>query len=347
MACFSRNEGMKASFEIDKILKDEKSFFKNKTQVLLLGAGESGKSTIFKQLKILQDNGKWDIDTLKDFRNTVFINLTSQLHVLLDAVQKSGIEIEPANKERADRIMARNHHTDDWSVEIGEDCVHLWSDKAVKKIFEKRDKEFQLNDSAEYFFNNLQRIIQPDYIPQPQDALRARVMTKGIVEADLYFDSIHMKVIDVGGQRSQRRKWIHCFDNVSAVIFVAALSEYDQFLREEENVNRMDESLSLFSEICNSQWFTKAPILLFLNKKDIFIEKLKRIPFKTYDPRYKGEDTFEAVSGFIQKKYENVRKDPLKHIYTHFTIAVDTQNIKFVFDAVKSIILDSVMDTII
>lgn len=52
--------------------------------------------------------------------------------------------------------------------------------------------------------------------------------------------------MDVGGQRSERRKWIHCFDSVNSVIFLVAMSEYDQFLYEVNEV-------SLFGEICTSQ----------------------------------------------------------------------------------------------
>lgn len=42
-------------------------------------------------------------------------------------------------------------------------------------------------------------------------------------------------MVDVGGQRSERRKWIHCFENVTSIIFLVALSEYDQILFESEN----------------------------------------------------------------------------------------------------------------
>ena len=54
---------------------------------------------------------------------------------------------------------------------------------------------------------------------------------------------------DVGGQRNERRKWIHCFEDVTAVIFVAAISEYDQKLFEDGATNRMVEALELFEEV--------------------------------------------------------------------------------------------------
>ena len=79
---------------------------------------------------------------------------------------------------------------------------------------------------------------------------------------------------DVGGQRNERKKWIHCFENVTAVIFVAALSEYDQVLYEDETTNRMTEALNLFDEICNSRWFRETSMILFLNKRDLFQAKV-------------------------------------------------------------------------
>jgi len=56
-------------------------------------------------------------------------------------------------------------------------------------------------------------------------------------------------MVDVGGQRSERRKWIHCFDNVTAVLYCASLSCYDLVLREDNTQNRMAEAILLFDEV--------------------------------------------------------------------------------------------------
>ena len=72
-------------------------------------------------------------------------------------------------------------------------------------------------------------------------------------------------MFDVGGQRSERKKWFHCFDGVTAIIFCAALSGYDLVLEEDNEVNRMIESMKLFSSICNNKWFVTTSIILFLN----------------------------------------------------------------------------------
>lgn len=114
-------------------------------------------------------------------------------------------------------------------------------------------------------------------------------------------------VIDVGGQRSERRKWIHFFDDVNGIIFVAAISEYDQKLLEDDRTvgfswvirtiilvlrtlfkNRLIETLQLFANISNSRYFSNSAMILFLNKIDLFKEKMTRISLKETFPHYKG-----------------------------------------------------------
>lgn len=86
----------------------------------------------------------------------------------------------------------------------------------------------------------------------------------------------HFRMVDVGGQRSERKKWVHCFQDVTAILFVVAMNSYDMRLYEDENVNRMHEAIQLFDEICNSKWFRSTALVLFLNKSDLFKEKIQK-----------------------------------------------------------------------
>ncbi len=97
----------------------------------------------------------------------------------------------------------------------------------------------------------------------------------GIVTEKYNIDGTTFEMYDVGGQRNERKKWIHCFEGVTAVIFVAAISEYDQTLFEDASTNRMIEALDLFDDICNNTFFVKSSMILFLNKRDLFAEKIK------------------------------------------------------------------------
>ena len=100
------------------------------------------------------------------------------------------------------------------------------------------------------YFDSIQRIGASDYLPTDQDVLRSRVKTTGITESHFTIGELKYKLFDVGGQRSERKKWIHCFENVTAIVFLVAISEYDQSLYEDESINRMQESLALFDSIC-------------------------------------------------------------------------------------------------
>ncbi len=117
------------------------------------------------------------------------------------------------------------------------------------------------------------------------------------------------------------------FENVTAVLFVAAISEYDQVLYEDENTNRIVEALNLFEEICNSRWFRETSMILFLNKRDLFQEKCKKVSLSVSFPDYQGDDSYEAGVEFLQEQFETKNRNPDKQIYTHVTCATDTDNI--------------------
>lgn len=107
-------------------------------------------------------------------------------------------------------------------------------------------------------------------MPTERDALTVRARTTGIIELEFTFMRVPYRLMDVGGQRSERKKWIHCFQDVKAILFVAALSGYNQMLFECVHRNRLLEAIELFDEICNTTWFRRTSIVLFLNKSDLF-----------------------------------------------------------------------------
>eukprot|EP01121_Diplochlamys_sp_Union-15-3_P000638 TRINITY_DN1053_c0_g2_i6.p1 TRINITY_DN1053_c0_g2~~TRINITY_DN1053_c0_g2_i6.p1 ORF type:complete len:144 (+),score=10.61 TRINITY_DN1053_c0_g2_i6:224-655(+) len=137
---------------------------------------------------------------------------------------------------------------------------------------------------------------------------------------------------------------MHCFADVTSVIFCVALSEYDLKLYEDNETNRMHESLRLFKEICNSKWFVDTSMILFLNKKDLFEEKINKVPLTVCFKDYDGDNSYDATSIFITNKFLAQNENPKKQIYPHCTCATDTNNVKVVFNAVKDTILHKALD---
>lgn len=195
--------------------------------------------------------------------------------------------------------------------------------------------------TAYSYFDSIERIGDPNYVPTDQDVLRSRVKTTGIAESTFHFGTLKYRIFDVGGQRSERKKWIHCFEDVTAIIFLVAISEYDQVLIEDESVNRMQEALTLFDSICNSRWFERTSTILFLNKIDLFRQKLPTSPLINYFPDFKGENDFDLASNYIMQRFISLNSSSEKQVYTHLTCATDTEQVKFVMTAVNDIILQS------
>ncbi|ETO24947.1 hypothetical protein RFI_12203 [Reticulomyxa filosa] len=131
----------------------------------------------------------------------------------------------------------------------------------------------------EHYYNKVSEIMKVDYLPNDDDVLKARIRTTGLIEMVYEKDDNIFKICDVGGQRSERKKWIHSFEHVSAIIFVAALNHYACVLFEDERINAMHESMELFDDICNSKWFRKSGILFcFLNYIMLVLFKKKNLP---------------------------------------------------------------------
>ncbi|XP_052340602.1 guanine nucleotide-binding protein G(i) subunit alpha-3-like isoform X2 [Oncorhynchus keta] len=327
---------MERSKMIDRNLREDRDKASREVKLLLLGAGESGKSTIVKQMKIIHEAG-YSEEECKQYRVVVYSNTIQSIIAIIRAMGRLKIDFGDATRADDARqlfVLAGTTAEGVISSDLTGVIRRLWTDSGVQTCF-LRSREYQLNDSASYYLNDLDRITQQSYVPTQQDVLRTRVKTTGIVETHFTFKEIYFKMFDVGGQRSERKKWIHCFEGVTSIIFCVALSDYDLVLAEDEEMNRMHESMKLFDSICNNKWFTDTSVILFLNKKDLFEEKIGRSPLTICYPEYAGASTYEEAAAYIQCQFEDLnRRKGTKEIYTHFTCATDTKNVQFVFDAV-------------
>ncbi|CAM5114803.1 unnamed protein product [Eretmochelys imbricata] len=333
-------ESQRISAEIERQLRRDKRDARRELKLLLLGTGESGKSTFIKQMRIIHGSGYTDEDK-KSFTKLVYQNIFTAIQAMIRAMDTLKIQYtSEQNKENAqlirevevDRVTALERK----QVEA---IKKLWADPGIQECYDRR-REYQLSDSAKYYLTDIDRIALPSFVPTQQDILRVRVPTTGIIEYPFDLENIIFRMVDVGGQRSERRKWIHCFESVTSIIFLVALSEYDQVLAECDNENRMEESKALFKTIITYPWFLNSSVILFLNKKDLLEEKIMYSHLISYFPEYTGpKQDVKAAREFILKLYQDQNPDKEKVIYSHFTCATDTENIRFVFAAVKDTIL--------
>jgi len=330
------------SSKIDALLRNEKKVLQHEIKLLLLGAGESGKSTIAKQMKVIFMSGYSD-EERAPYKEIVHSNVILAMRSLMIALNKINFidSLSPENKANAQLFLSNDIlFEQEVKKEIGAAVKALWTDPELRKKYQATS-EFQVHDSAQYYFDQIDRISQEDYLPTVQDVLQSRARTTGITEVQFNVDDVRFRMVDVGGQRSERKKWIHCFEDVTAVIFVAAINEYDQTLYEDNSTNRILEATELFEKTCNSKWFGNANIILFLNKRDLFLEKIKKVDLVCCFPEYKGGLDYDAAADFLMAKFRSMNKQPKVKIYAHITCATDTDNVKFTFNSVKKIVINS------
>ncbi|CAG9949696.1 unnamed protein product [Clonostachys rosea f. rosea IK726] len=405
--CFgSRKDGdtgVARSREIDKQIRQDEKRMTREVKLLLLGAGESGKSTILKQMKLIYTQGFSKSEKL-EWKPVIFNNIVQSFKTIHDAMNELNISFEKPESEV--RLLSQqpqintsrelsNHHGPralcppgspgvmraftvrnaarganrgvekiqiggDWGTkhmalvlierEIGleermpldylEPVKALWQDAGVKAAIAKGN-EYALHDNLSYFIEDVDRLWAVDYVPNDQDLLRSRLRTTGITETIFDLGQLTYRMFDVGGQRSERKKWIHCFENVNCLLFLVAISGYDQCLVEDKDGNQMNEALMLWESIVNSHWFTKSALILFLNKMDLFREKLPRSPIGDYGfTDYAGPAAdADSASKYFLDKFRALNRNPEKEIYGHFTNATDTNLLKITMGSVQDMII--------
>lgn len=174
--------------------------------------------------------------------------------------------------------------------------------------------------------------------------------TSGVVSKQFMFQNKLFTMYDVGGQRMERRKWVQYFDHANSLVFVAAISEYNQVLAEDSSKNRMLESLELFEQIVNSGHFASMSVILFLNKVDLFEEKIKTVDPKQWFPDYdEGCDYEKAVKYFkmqFEKRLNSGNPDSKRLIFHYTTCATNTKNVKHVFDSIYAQFMEQAAQTL-
>jgi GTPase SAR1 family protein len=316
--------------KLDRDQKDKAVVENRVIKLLLLGPGGSGKSTIFKQMALIYGSG-FSAKEKADF----VIMIGEYMINVMKAICNKLPEFHDPAVETVRKSFTEIKASDDIKLtpEVTSQIKLIWRTDESKKAMESVLKGAGY-ESAIVFFDKIDEISKPGYVPTEQDILLCRTKTLGIIQAKFKIEGKQFLVVDVGGQRNERRKWIHCFEDVTAVVFVCSLAEYDQHLEEDESVPRILETFELLSETFNSEYLRNSTKLLFLNKQDLFSEKIKsHIPITCRFPEYSGDlEDVDASLDYIRKQFME-RVSSVRGVTIHVTSATDATNIKKVMDA--------------
>ena len=350
-----------------------------------LGAGGSGKSTLRKQFEVLYGTsalvapphlarkrereketdatpphtagGYSDAAKRKPLRDVIISNLVEGVKAIVTASFDESISGGGLTADASLQASAVINAASPDSVALTDELVQAIHTLYRDPVFQKtmmRASMYQLQECVPYFLTESLSYPEwggPKWIPSVDDCVRSRTRTSGIVEIEFELDRVRYRVLDAGGQRAERRKWLHAFEDVTALIFVAALTEYDEVLFEDKSKNRLQESLEVFDETVNNKFFSSTPVVLFLNKMDLFVEKYVRrgTPLNVSGlfpdaPAYTPEfpKAIEWIANEFRKRRRGATSDP-SMLMIHTTTAVDGSHIDHVFKDVQTIILSRQM----
>jgi len=391
LCCTYNPESIK-NLQIEKTLRQSKSSSENTIQVLLLGSSESGKTTIFKQLRMYY--GRYFSQSEKIFFSNIIV---SNMHKVLKSLVKiceihslplswdfppellvalNSLQPVPSDQKSGPRdLFFSLQLSKQRRKEIGEVLTHLISSNSdsFQSVFSLTHQEapcnltrvtelnrappdpsktpetahkqicedvcFHLPDNAEYFLSSCSRVFSEDFSPSLQDILNTRLSTTGVEKVTVREDNIELGIVDVGGQRGERKKWMRVFENeIDVVVYVASLAEFDQSDPEEKERSRILASIELFDEVINS-YFSQLPVILLLNKKDVFKRKIEKKGFGKFFEIDNDDMSVQEAADYIRAMYVEKREGE-GALYVYDMEAINTEVFGIVWKVVKGILFE-------
>jgi GTPase SAR1 family protein len=244
-------------------------------------------------------------------------NIKDTFLSILVAMERLEIDLENSGLESLrehvlERLSESNEFESNeftYTNEFWDIIEELWTDTGVRRCASTSASQFNISANAQYFLDRLPVIRQKTYLPIDQDILRCRVRTDSSSDLEFSFFDKNTKftIFDVGGQREERRKWIQHFNDVTTIIFVADISAYNMTMREDFKVNRLHESLTLFRSIWMNRWLSRVSIILFLNKYDLFTQKIEsgKCKLENYFPEYRDYRVSGSLKNMFKVSNEN------------------------------------------
>ncbi|KAG2372814.1 hypothetical protein C9374_013178 [Naegleria lovaniensis] len=304
-------------------------------KILLLGTLESGKSTIFKQIPLIFGDG-FSMEARRNVKPWILSSVIDNMRILIQGMKTLNLFFSnEENIQREKKILELNYYEcwtiyEVWNDQLVQDIFELLKEPAIVQVLSKRN-EFQIHDSATYFFEHLNRISMKDYVPSDEDMIRVRIKSTGFADQNFTINTQSLCLMDVGGARNERKKWQLHVNVCEHIIYCCSLSEFDQLCYEDDSTNRMKESLSAFEHVLTNILTPTQPhhVYLVFTKLDIFEHKIKngsRLA-DTFE-EYKGpEKDPMAALDFITEMY--LAKDVLKRVKEVFYVnALDSNNVK-------------------
>ncbi|KAH8655289.1 G-protein alpha subunit-domain-containing protein [Xylariales sp. PMI_506] len=336
----NESEQRKRSQMIDRIIAEDSKRLGRECKALLVGS--ESKDEIVKRMRIY--TGGHSPEQLQYYRPIIFANVCKCAKAIANALKQFGVipETDPVSMSTdyiADYKLEANPASSPLNDKFRNAVESMLESSYYAKLME-RTFDFYVPGSTEYFLTAVGRIAAPDYQPSDMDIMQAREKNTGIIETRFQMGALGIHMLNVGHMRTERKKWIHCFENITSIIYVVDLDTYDQSPFEEPSQTSLMESLLLFDSMVNSRWFCYTSIILLFNNIVRFKEKLPTSPLHSFFPDYEGGNDESKAVKYILWRFSQTNRAHL-NLYPHILDSNDAANCRLIFAAIKETILNN------
>jgi len=290
------------------------------------------------------------------FVHVVRRSFTACMSEIIALAKKLRLDFNEENKNNLEKVgdYTRERERNGLNEDNYPVLKALWEDPATQEIVTNH-KQLLTTSHIDYFWEHVDRIIKPDYVPNEEDILRVRVRTAGAYSTVVFAEKNYFEFFDVGGQKPERSKWENLLqtNEFACILYFLATDEWDVNDEEREfNFTKMELSKTIFNEVVTSEHIgDHVPIILFLNRSDRFSERIQsNISFQSFKksfPEYSGGQDEKAAMNFLRQKFMEgmeKRKGTIQHYVTN---ALDKNSMTPVWQAVKQVVMERALKDLI
>ncbi|TRY69096.1 hypothetical protein TCAL_04094 [Tigriopus californicus] len=331
----------RASKMIEKQIRKDKKAYRSTQRLQLVGLDGSGKTTLIRQMKLLHNNELMSDRKQAKARDLIRTNIQKAVILILKSAPGDHLN------ETRTKLLAYED-TDKVDEAFYTMASEVWADSTIKEFVKHVEVRggYEVLNNIDYFLDRMAAIAKADYIPSRMDVLKSYTPTTGIFETQIQIEQTVFSLHEVNcGQTGSR--WTQYSQDVTAVIFVADASSYDVIINPAKGLTLLHETLIYFHSLWNDPNLKQKSVILFLNKQDCLEKKIKskRSHLSWFFPEFskyklppnivteldhpKNVEYFGAKY-FIRDCFLQIAQEDcnMSHqCYSHFTSAIDTDNI--------------------
>ena len=288
---------------------------KKQVTMVIIGTGHTGKSTLVRRMRLRCGEPFNQAERVAWAGRIVDAYARDLAHAVGSALEKVTVSGTPAfSADVVGMLSMTGQMTREGIAALCRDVIVAREGFREWMLAHIPGSQRSLHEKFFYSEEAIARMLADDFnSASDEDICNTPASTLGVAAYEFSSAKCQLRIIDCGGQRSQRRKWLKYFDSATAVVFVSNLDDYWRPAAEGDAPNALMESLEVFEETVNAGALHNCPVLLFLNKTDLLPGALARYPFNEYFPDFKG-DCLEpkAVIKYVGSLFEARNNVPLR-----------------------------------